>query len=194
MTTFLELYNNNQLGGYQLIIPEDTKEYKLDSSYYMIPSGKKTKKEQHLPILWFSDRKIGAIKNNSKDFVTRFWVQEPEGHIMTEYLKIIDFKIPGATASKNLRYYKASDILVEEIPPTFEDKEHKKNLLNEFKDLTQVAKADPPGESNFPFSSEDYHKAEEDFEEQKKRQSSLKHRGGRRGGRRTRRQRRKSKK
>jgi hypothetical protein len=199
MKTFLELYNKNELGGYQLVIPKDTMKYGLDYGDHMKKSGK-TEKLQRLPILWMKDSKIGALENNSNDFVTRFWVDEDRG---TEYLKIIDYKISTKIRENNRFYqvsdvfYKASDVRVTEIPttPTFEDKERKKDLLSEFRNVVEVAKAEPPGESsNYPFSSEDYYEAEKDFEEQKKRQSSLKIRGGRRGGRRTRRRRRKSKK
>lgn len=137
-------------------------------------------------------------KSNTRFYMTFDEIRDPNGTTQTWVnLKKI---IHGGSYSRNqlysVGYFKEEDIFVEEIPPsppTSIDKSRKHNLLGEFRDLVEVAKAEPPGESNYPFSSSDYHKAEKHFEKQKKQQSSFKHRGGRRSGSRTRRQR-KSKK
>ena len=86
-------------------------------------------------------------------------------------MNISEIKIPVKRAGEEWgkpptikhKYYKASDVIVEKNEPTSMDKERKDELLNEFKSVVDEAKVQPPGTSNFPFSSKSYHKSKKSF-------------------------------
>ena len=132
ITTFLDMYNNNQLGEkYRLIIPKGTTEYYPDrGGVYMNVKREKTQSIQKLPILRVNSHKIGELRNNSTDFVTKFSVERDE-RTRTEYLKITDYHIKRNEVITQ-HFYKATDVIVDENNEILDCniKEYVKNYLS----------------------------------------------------------------
>lgn len=193
--SFLELYKNKQLGSeYILVIPKGTMEYKEDAS----GTGRKFPKKKTTEIQKYPIQGPGTLRNKSVNLLSKFTVEEPDAFITTEYVRIFDLKLPEYSFQNN-HYYKASDINVEKITPTSADKARKQDVLDEFRNVVEVAEVEPPETSNYPFSSRKYHEAQNNFRKQQTqhflhKKGKTPNRRNSIGGRRTRRQRRKSKK
>ena len=133
ITTFLEMYNNNQLSAdYQLIIPEGTTEYYEDlGGVYMNTKKEKTPSIQQFPILRINRHKVGKLCNNSSDVVTKFSVEHHDSErTKIDYLVITDYHITSNEVITK-HFYKASDVIVDENNKILDCniKEYVKNYL-----------------------------------------------------------------